>query len=44
MLYQEAHIKTTKEAITVKTRQQELVRIGARKEEAISIEVRKEVA
>lgn len=44
MLYQEAHIKATKEATTVKTRQQELVRIGARKEEAISIEVRKEVA
>lgn len=33
MLHQEAHIKATKEATTVKTRQQELVRIGARKEE-----------
>lgn len=44
MLHQEAHIKATKEATTVKTRQQKLVRIGARKEEAISIEVRKEVA
>lgn len=44
MLHQEAHIKATKEATTVKTRQQELVRIGARKEEAISVEVRKEVA
>lgn len=31
-------------AITVKTRQQESVRVGARKEETISVEVRKEVA
>ena len=44
MLHQEAHIKATKEATTVKTRQEESVRIGARKKEAISIEVRTEVA